>query len=65
MKLKPDDFIKKKVFDEKNITNYYQVIMKKNKLDFWLTLAEYEESDMIFNYELNKRLENLGFAEPF
>ena len=65
LKLKPDDFYRKKVFDEINVTNYVQVMMKRNKLDFWLTVAEYEESDMIFNHELNKRLETMGFAEPF
>ena len=65
LKLKPDDFYKKKVFDEVKANNYIQIVMKRKRLDFWLNLCENEESDMLFNNELNKRFEQMGIAEPF
>ncbi len=65
IKLKPDDFYRKKVFDEEKAANYIQIMMKRKRLDFWLKLSEYDDFDMLFNNEIDKRFEAMGIVEPF
>ena len=65
LQLKPDDFYKRKVWDEQKQSNYTQVMMKRRKLDFWLKLCEHDESRMIFDNKFNERLEKMGIVEPF
>ena len=65
LQLKPDDFYKRKVWDEQKQSNYTQVMMKRRKLDFWLKLCEHDESRMIFDHKFNERIEKMGIVEPF